>query len=77
MDYEDDELADPVKICREVMAEKYEFLKVGDIYQAGDRYGLGFCFHIGNPAQTSAKPGDKVTDGVMGYLPRRPKAKNR
>jgi hypothetical protein len=55
---------------REKFAATFEFLDVGDTWQLGDRYGVGFCFIIGTPS-TGDKPGDKVRREQMSYLPRR------
>ena len=51
-------------------AIKFDFLKVNDKFEAGDQYGVGFCYTIGDPA-TSFKPGELVPASMMSYLPRR------
>lgn len=49
----------------------HTLLKVGDIWEAGDEYGVGFCFKIG--VETGDRPGvDQVRQEQMCYKPRRP-----
>jgi len=60
-------------VLRAALADKFIFLKASDKWEAGDRYGVGFCYFVGGD-QTGAKVGQTVGELNMCYLPRRPKA---
>ena len=55
-----------------IRADDFIFLKEGDKWKLGDQYGVGFCFTIGS-LDAGSQPGERIPEGMMCYLPRRPK----
>ena len=51
--------------------DRFIYLRVGDILQKGDEYGIGQRFVIGNPADTGIQPGTPCTGVIACYAPRR------